>query len=603
YESGQYGLASSEFREISSTYREDPISAYATLYSGMACYQQGAFRETVEALQLVATDRSVAREARDRAQYFLGMAYLRLGELEAGRALLEPLASRLANEEAGELWAVLAHTAVAGGDASFALACYDRFFTNVSANLAERAYAKDRASSLVTSISLEKARELYGVTDKETLSAALLGERLLADARGKGDRRLASMIVAETAEARDAAGLAKATPTASAARAGAVRPDLLGGLLPLSGARRLIGEQAMRGLAIATGAFADPPPAPMPAPASDWAQDAGSGKNVFSPFSVTVLDSGRTGGASSAFNALADQGALAIVGLGSEEEEEDTLITRADERATPLILLNSGEAARGPSSPWVFHVIVPVDQRARALARYAWKQGARVFAVLAPDIAYGKRAAQAFADEATKLGGRVAANLTYPKGATTFVEPVGKLSSLAIDALFVPDVAARLELIAPQLAASDLVVRTPGRSKEPRRGQPIVLCATAEALSQRFIRSAGRYAEGAILAPGFYPDDADSRLRPFVTRFRAAYGGEDPTYLDAYSYDSALVARTAVQTGAKEPETLAAAIASKTFAGLTGDIRFDSDGLRADAGVLYTVVIEEGQYAVRALRP
>ena len=152
--------------------------------------------------------------------------------------------------------------------------------------------------------------------------------------------------------------------------------------------------------------------------------------------------------------------------------------------------------------------------------------------------------------------------------------------------------------MAPQLAVANLVVQPAGAGK-PARGRAILLLATAEALTPKFLRGSGRYSTGALLAPGFYPDDADPRIGPFVARFRAAYGGEDPTYLDAYAWDAALVVRAAVEGGAKDRVAVAAAIAVGVVTGVTGEVRFDSAGARADAGVLFTVV---GGTAIRAVR-
>ena len=55
-------------------------------------------------------------------------------------------------------------------------------------------------------------------------------------------------------------------------------------------------------------------------------------------------------------------------------------------------------------------------------------------------------------------------------------------------------------------------------------GSPVLLLSTAEDLTSGYLTSAGRHSEGALLAPGFYPDNADPAHKPFVDRFVAAYG-------------------------------------------------------------------------------
>jgi branched-chain amino acid transport system substrate-binding protein len=127
-------------------------------------------------------------------------------------------------------------------------------------------------------------------------------------------------------------------------------------------------------------------------------------------------------------------------------------------------------------------------------------------------------------------------------------------------------------------------------------GRPVLLLSTAEGLSSSFLADAGRHAEGAWLAPGFYPDDADPTAKPFIDRFEAAYG-RAPGAAEAYAYDAAQLAAAA---GASGRAGLASTLATGQLVGVTGTIRFDAAHRRADPGVIYTVVEETGGgYAIR----
>jgi branched-chain amino acid transport system substrate-binding protein len=129
-----------------------------------------------------------------------------------------------------------------------------------------------------------------------------------------------------------------------------------------------------------------------------------------------------------------------------------------------------------------------------------------------------------------------------------------------------------------------------------------VLLTTAEAITGRFLKGSGRYTNGAILAPGFYPDDSDERTGTYVARFRNVFG-EDPTYLDAYAYDAAMLLRQAVERGGEGRDTVAAWLgAVRGVPGLTGDIAFDGHGNRADRGVLYTVTDKGDGFVVTVLK-
>jgi ABC-type branched-subunit amino acid transport system substrate-binding protein len=245
--------------------------------------------------------------------------------------------------------------------------------------------------------------------------------------------------------------------------------------------------------------------------------------------------------------------------------------------------------------------MITAEDRARALAARAYGQGARRFAMLVPEIAYGTRAAKAFRDEVTRLGGTLVVEVTYARDATQFVKPVAKLGKESFDALFVPDTAARLELISPQLAVDNLIVQ-PRSAKKPKRGKPILLLSTAEGVMPKFLKGSGRYANGAIFAPAFYPDEKDERIGRFVGRFRAAFG-DWPTALDAYAYDGALLIRSAVESGARDRAAVAASLAGLSLAGVTGEVEFDAARGRADRGILYECRGDgAGGWEIRALR-
>jgi ABC-type branched-subunit amino acid transport system substrate-binding protein len=130
----------------------------------------------------------------------------------------------------------------------------------------------------------------------------------------------------------------------------------------------------------------------------------------------------------------------------------------------------------------------------------------------------------------------------------------------------------------------------------------VLLVSTADDANGELIVNAGHHLEGALLAPGFFPDDADPTIKPFVDRYVMAYG-RAPAATAAYAFDAAqLIASAALAGGGRSG--LATALASSQLVGVTGTIKFDSDHHRADPGVIYTVVEETGgAFAIRVSRP
>lgn len=567
YEVGDYDTAARELARVAQDFPGDPAVPYAELYAGMTAFRRGDAAQATAILGKLHAGAQTPDDVRKKAQLYLGFAKVQGGDAAGGRALLEPLAPDDRDEDT-ERHAALADAAAALGDAPVALDHYDAFFAR--ANPAERAYVLARVRALVDKLPDDKLEPTYDRLDKRRVSAAFLGRRLAMVFRAAGQDERARAVWSETASARAAAGIE------AEARGGPVEGRLVGALLPLSGKRRLVGEAAQRGLALAAGAFGD-----------------GS-------LEVALEDVGEAKGrAAEAVDALAARGVVGLVGPADKDSAEEAA-RRAEALGIPLVTLDVGDVPLA-GSPHVFRVVVPVEARARALAAWALAKGRKRFAILAPDIPYGQRAAAAFRAEVLAGGGDIVADEKYPKDATSFVGPVAKIKDAPFDALFIPDAAARLELVTPQLAVADLVVAPPG-AKKPKRGRAIVLLATAEAITGRFLKGSGRYTNGAVLAPGFYPDDGDERTATYVARFRNVFG-EDPTYLDAYAYDAAMLLRQAVERGGEGRDTVAAWLAAvRGVPGLTGDIAFDGHGNRADRGVLYTVGDKGDGFVVTALR-
>src|SRR5262249_15502233 len=149
-------------------------------------------------------------------------------------------------------------------------------------------------------------------------------------------------------------------------------------------------------------------------------------------------------------------------------------------------------------------------------------------------------------------------------------------------------------LIAPAIAASGAVPKAVPFPKKVLGGRPVLLLSTADDLTADFLASAGRHAEGGLFAPGFYPDDGEPAIKPFVDRYTMAYG-KPPRATAAYAFDAAQLAAAAGSAGRAG---LAATLATGQLAGVTGAIKFDPDHHRADPGLVFTVVDTGGQFEI-----
>jgi ABC-type branched-subunit amino acid transport system substrate-binding protein len=381
-----------------------------------------------------------------------------------------------------------------------------------------------------------------------------------------------------------------------------VRPNVLGVAVPLSGNYKAWGEAIVHGVSLAV-----------------------EGSNV----RVVTRDTrGEPDGAAHAMEALIlEEGAMAVVGGVTNAEAERSAAT-AEELAIPFVSLSKQEGITD-AGPHVFQNMLTASMQARALVDLAMgKRGMKRFAIMYPSIPYGVELANAFWDEVEARGGEVRGAETYAADRTTFTplvkDMVGKLfldertdykdqvgeildkekdpfrrrkalekarDRLApitdFDAIFIPDFARNVKLIAPALAVEDVVTQTcdPEAVKKIRQltGRadiaPVQLLGANgwggdPSLADTAPGGAGRHVRCAIYVDGFFPGSARPETKRFVEAFGQRFAGQTPTILEASAYDAAGMARQVLER--LRPQTrdqFRDGLASlKGFKGATGDI-------------------------------
>jgi branched-chain amino acid transport system substrate-binding protein len=507
------------------------------------------------------------------ARYYLGLADARLGKFARARELLLPFLPRAGaagpgDEALVELRGALAEATTGAGDLAAALVIWDAY--DRGARPHERAYARQQATALAAELPPEASWRTFTSAPEKGLARALLGPKAAAYLREQGDAPGAATIDDGTTDARRALGFEDL-----GARSGGGDPTHLGLAVPLTGKFQPVGEAAMRAAMLATG---------MPTPPT-----AGSSAGETPPLQLAVRDTGQDGDrAARGLAELArDEGVIGVLGAG-ERKTSAAVVKEATAGGVPLLSLD--DAAPGAATT-AFQLVHAPEARVAELARRALALGARDFAILGPDSAAGKRLRDAFRQAVTAGGGRVLAEATYLPGATSFQAAIALVKKTPPQAVFVADGADRLELIAPALAFADLWAAPWGKRPVSEPGKPrvhnVLLLATANDLSPRLLQNAGRYVQGALLAPGFYADGAEPSAKAFVDAYRAAYG-QEPRATEAYAYDGVNALRAAAAGAHARPDVLRA-LAAGSFDGLTGTLRFGPEHGRADPPRVYAV--------------
>ncbi|HNN53812.1 MAG TPA: penicillin-binding protein activator [Pseudomonadota bacterium] len=344
----------------------------------------------------------------------------------------------------------------------------------------------------------------------------------------------------------------------------------IGLLLPLQGKDRNLGDRVLRG--------------------AMWGADLLGGTQQAAPRVDLRIRDSSAGNIAQLVSELAQEGAQVIVTPPTKAEA-----TQVSAEAEKLGMLALCIGPRDAQTPGTFQLLRTNRSRAQALAQHLIKSGLQTVAILAPNTGYGQAMSRAFAETLQGSAVKTVADLSFADGATTFLAEVQKLAKAQPDALFLPVSATQLELISSQLAAGGVVGTyrvSRGPDGEPQQnGQRIkLILSSAEGMGERLLRSAGRYLQGAVLAPLSVGQLA-------VTGGQVArldYGsGEEPTSLDALGFDTVRLLRLACQRlGTADLCTareLSSVLHELSIDGATGPLGFDAAGQRTSSAMLLRV--------------
>jgi len=506
----------------------------------------------------------------EQGRFYAGVADERLGKHTEAVEILEPMLGRTIEPEQTTL---LLDTLA---DAYVALARYADAVRVLSTKLQEPSLAEgDRraARTRLTELIDQKAspadiRRLLDELDPKSPAFRQTAVRAVRDADAARDTERVGELIELLRERQIPLDDELTAIALRSQNAGAANPNAVGAILSLSGRARRVGELALRGLMQAAGL---PPKGPS-------APDA--------PSVVFRDDAGDVARAVQAVDELANvHRVIAIIGP-MDAQIAAAAGRRAQELSVPLIALTPAGAV--PSAgEYVFRYFPTPDAEARALAVAARSRGARSFAVLYPNNAYGQAMLQAFTREAARQGLTQAKALAYTPGATSFGAEADALSKTPFDVLFVPDSAEQVALVAPALAAAGLW-STAADDRAPNNGRAIGLLAPSVGFHPNLPRLAGRYLQGARFAVPFYAQAVEGPAQEFVAQFQETFGSA-PDAFAAYAHDAYRLVRGSVEAGAVTRESLLAQLRAAHPRGLVAP----ADGFDAEREAVHPVDVLE----------
>jgi ABC-type branched-subunit amino acid transport system substrate-binding protein len=372
---------------------------------------------------------------------------------------------------------------------------------------------------------------------------------------------------------------------------------VVGIALPLTGDLAAYGEESLQGALIAAGFFGAPG---APAPG----------------LRIEVRDTrGSAEGARGALEALAaDPEVLAVIGPLSGDEAEAAAAVAADRELPLLTLSRRDEVAVG--RPNVLPLALSPRVEAELIAEYAAATlGLHRFAMLYPADEYGLTMRAAFWDAVAARGGEVVAVARYAPDTQDFSDVIRRLVGYDLlapgvvdavrereamrkrarrlppkaaselraaadaltgpdgsalppyvdfEALFIPDSAANVGLIAPHLAFQNVL--------------GVRLLGTSDWHDRKLLTLAGQHVDGAVFPSGFFAGSSQPQLAEFQSAYQRAFA-RTPTYLAAQAYDAMQLLVRELAAGAMERPELAERLRrGALLAGASGVIAIDREG-------------------------
>ncbi len=600
YQKGELLTALDYYQVLIQNFPDSPLAPQAFLKIGRIQTALDDDRAALDSYRQLLALYPQSAEAMDARIEMLG-ALQRLGR---NQEILDA-APAFADQVQGDIRRFRLYTIL--GDANAALAVWDQavYFYDLAMSYApaiHRATLEEKMKTAVAMLQEDQIELLLGQIRDETVVGYLSFQQAanMAGASAYDDAVWLLTVFLERFPDHEYAPQARALVEQLADKTAYDR-YALGCLLPLSGPYKLFGARALDGIQLA---FSEINAMQEGLPVRLVVKDTGSDPNQ----------------AARAMQSLADAKVAAVIGPIATAESAAEV---AQVRRIPIMTISQREGLTAIGDN-VFRNFITPRMQAAVLSSYMLETlGKRRFAVLYPDETYGRTFRDLFWDEIYQRGGEIVALEAYDPAKTDFEDVIKKLVGRYYDppedlkalrepldllgpltalpgyrppveevveenvpgrrsrsarqdddapppivdfeAILVPDSPKMLGLVVPQLVYHDVV--------------NVTLLGTNLWFSEKLLKDAGEYVQGAVLPSGFYPASQSPRVQTFVAAFEAVYG-RAPGFIEAIAYDSARIMLNAMldpnvwlRAGIRH-----ALMKAVPVEGVTGKVTFDGNG-------------------------
>ena len=354
----------------------------------------------------------------------------------------------------------------------------------------------------------------------------------------------------------------------------------VGCLLPLSGPYEIYGQRALRGIEIAMNEF---------------------NSDEMNP-SVTVLVKDTGSDPDRVLKAVEELNNDEVPAIIGPITTAVAAAFAAQDRGLPIMTLTQKDDITVIGG-YVFRNFITPRMQVATLVKYITNNlGLERVAILYPNEHYGKTHMNLFWDEIIAHDAKVVGVESYDPSSTDFADPIKKIVGLFykipeglkpepfstpegdselkpdddpeadepkpivdFDAIFIPDAPKKAGLIIPQLVYYDI--------------EDVYLLGTNLWHSEKLLDMAGQYAQGAIIADGFFAASESDKIKEFTARFQNAYG-KQPEFIEAIAYDNAMMLFQSMKHPEIESREMLRDELLKIagYPGITGLTSFDENG-------------------------
>jgi ABC-type branched-subunit amino acid transport system substrate-binding protein len=287
----------------------------------------------------------------------------------------------------------------------------------------------------------------------------------------------------------------------------------------------------------------------------------------------------------------------------------------AEDVSVPLLTLTAREEVAASRSQVLRLRTMPSEEVDELVGHAMREVGARTFAILYPNDAYGRGLRNLFWDAVEERGGAIVSVARYDPDATDFGDAIRRLVGYVLlspeekRALEKREAMLRRARRLPQEEALEL--RTEARALTTEEGEPlppivdfdalfipeshekVVLIAPQlafhEAVGTRLLGPSGwfhpdlvpiarHHVEGAVFTAQFFPESELDFVREFADRYRETYGSP-PEAFAAQGYDAATLALLQLAKGrSARDDVRRGLLAVRGFPGVTGVLSMRADG-------------------------